>query len=73
MVSLGMLCHYWHGYNDHLMAIIRENGLEYARTHFRFALLEYFNMKTDENTVIRREKYWKQILLSQGKYGYNKN
>ncbi len=31
-----------HGYNDELTAIISRNGLDYARKHFRFVLLEYY-------------------------------
>lgn len=62
-----------HGYNDELTALIKRNGLDYARKNFRFALLEYCGMKTDDQTVIAREQHWKQVLLSRGHYGYNKN
>ena len=62
-----------HGYNDELTAIINKNGLDYARKHFRFAILEYFAMKMDDHMVIDREQYWKRILMSRGQYGYNKN
>ena len=62
-----------HGYNDELTRLIKRNGLEYARKNFRFSLLEYCGMKTDDQTVITREQYWKQVLLSRGEFGYNKN
>lgn len=62
-----------HGYNDELTSLIKQNGIDYARKNFHFAILEYFPMKTDDNSIIKREQYWKRILLSQGKYGYNKN
>jgi hypothetical protein len=62
-----------HRHNDELTALIKRNGLDYARRNFRFALLEYCGMKTDDQTVIEREKYWKQTLMSRGQYGYNKN
>lgn len=62
-----------HGYNDELTKLIRECGIDHARKAFRFALLEYCTMKTDDHIVIQREKYWKDILLTRGKYGYNKN
>jgi hypothetical protein len=29
-----------HGYTDELTRVIKENGIEYARINFRFALLE---------------------------------
>ena len=62
-----------HGYNDELTRLIEERGLDYARRFFRFALLEYLPMKADDDFVIGRESYWKEVLLSRGKYGYNKN
>jgi hypothetical protein len=62
-----------HGYSDELTAVISQNGLDYARKNFRFALLEYYAMKTDDRTVSDREQYWKRVLMSQGQYGYNKN
>ena len=60
-------------YNDELTRLIAKRGRDYARRFFRFALLEYLSMKVDDDVVIRREGYWKEVLLSRGKYGYNKN
>jgi hypothetical protein len=62
-----------HGYNDELTKVIAKHGKEYARTHFRFALLEHRPMKTDDNAIIERERYWKVILLTRGEFGYNRN
>jgi hypothetical protein len=62
-----------HGYNDELTELIRSRGPAYARRFFRFALLEHFSMKADDLFVIRRESYWKDVLLSRSKYGYNAN
>jgi hypothetical protein len=62
-----------HGYTDELMQLIATSGLDHARQNFRFALLEYQSMRTDDNIVIEREQYWKRVLLSRGDYGYNKN
>jgi len=61
-----------HGYTDELTRVIKENGIEYARKNFRFALLEHRTPKTDDNILIGREEYWKSVLLSR-QYGYNKN
>jgi len=36
-------------------------------------LLEYFAMKTPDDIIINTEKYWKEVLLTRGKYGYNGN
>lgn len=62
-----------HGHNDELTKLISENGKDYARQNFRFSLLEYRSMKTDDTEIIARESYWKEALLSRGEFGYNKN
>ena len=62
-----------HGWNDELTKLIKQEGIEYARKHFQISLLEYRAMKTDDNTIIERECYWKDVLLSRGQFGYNKN
>lgn len=62
-----------HGFNNELTKIISKNGLEYARKNFRFCLLEYRPMRTDDSTIIERESYWKEALLSRNEHGYNKN
>jgi hypothetical protein len=35
--------------------------------------LEYRAMKTDDKTIFERESYWKEVLLTRGNFGYNKN
>lgn len=62
-----------HGYNDELTKLIAKSGKEHARQNFRFALLEHRQMKTDDDAIIQREQYWKDVLLTRGDYGYNKN
>lgn len=62
-----------HGYNDELTRLIAASGKEYARENFKFALLEYRPMKTDDTAIIQREQYWKNVLLTRGQYGYNRN
>ncbi len=61
-----------HGFNDELTKIISENGIEYARKNFHFTLLEYRSMKIDDTTIINRESFWKEVLLTR-EFGYNKN
>jgi hypothetical protein len=60
-----------HGYADDLTRIINKHSLEYARKNFRFALLEYFPMRTEDRAVTGRETYWKDVLMTR-QYGYNK-
>lgn len=62
-----------HGHNDELTKLIKKQGMEYARQFFRFSLLEYRPMKTDDSEIISRESYWKEALLSRGEFGYNAN
>ena len=61
-----------HGWNDELTQLIRKYGIGYARENFKFSILEYRAMKTDDQTIIDRETYWKNVLLSRD-FGYNKN
>ena len=62
-----------HGWNDELTKLITECGLDYARHNFHFVLLEYRSMKTDDQSIIEREQYWKEALFSRSAFGYNKN
>ncbi len=62
-----------HGWNDELTRLIKEEGIEYARKHFRFTLLEYRPARTDDQVILDRECYWKEALNTRGKFGYNKN
>jgi hypothetical protein len=62
-----------HGWNDELTKLIEKEGIGYARKYFQFTLLEYRSVKVDDNVIIERENYWKEVLLTRGERGYNKN
>ena len=62
-----------HGWNDELIKLIEQKGDGYAMKNFRMSLLEYRPMKTDDSEIIEREVFWKEVMFSRGKYGYNKN
>jgi hypothetical protein len=62
-----------HGFNDELTAIIDRFGKGYARKNFRFSLLEYRPMKVDDTVIINRESFWKEVLITRGEFGYNRN
>jgi hypothetical protein len=62
-----------HGWNDELTSLIDAKGIEHARQHFRFVLLDYRPMKSDDQTIIDRETFWKQALMSRLPWGYNAN
>lgn len=64
--------HTLHGGNVGLKALLEERGHEYYRTNMRFALLEYWSMRTDDEHVLQRESYWKDVLHARS-LGHNKN
>ena len=59
-----------HGGNIELKKLVPD--LDYCRSNFHFALLEYLPAYTTDDMVIERETHWKQVLLSR-KYGLNQN
>jgi hypothetical protein len=61
-----------HGDNVGLRALVDGRGTEYARHNLMFSLLEFWSMRTEDQHVIDRETYWKQVLLSRS-LGHNRN
>jgi len=61
-----------HGDNIGLKAHLAAKGEDYFRKTMRFALLEFWSMRTDDKHVIDRETYWKKVLLSRS-LGHNRN
>ena len=63
-----------HGWSDELTKLIHSKGIEYARAHFKFTLLEYRPMKVDDQVVVDRENFWKEALLTRETlFGLNRN
>jgi hypothetical protein len=62
-----------HGGNTELSALVTTPDLKYCRTNFRFALLEHRSFRVGDETIIRRETFWKQLLLTRGEQGLNRN
>lgn len=61
-----------HGDNIGLEAHLAAVGEDAYRQNMRFALLEFWSMRTDDAIVLARETYWKNVLLSRS-LGHNKN
>jgi len=61
-----------HGRNGELTKLIQQEGIDYARRHFRLSLLEHRPARTDDRIIIQRENYWKEALFSRGTFGYNR-
>jgi len=62
-----------HGGNKELKALVDERGLDYVKDNFRYSILDIYKSTTDDETIIARESWWKEILLTRGDYGYNAN
>jgi len=61
-----------HGGNVGLASLVDEKGRDYVRNNLSFALLEFWSMRTEDQHVIDRETYWKQVLVSRT-HGLNRN
>lgn len=57
-----------HGGNKDLKAL----GFDYIKENFQYSILEIFKSTTDDNTIIDRESWWKEVLMTRD-FGYNKN
>lgn len=62
-----------HGGNVELLALVTTPDLKYCRANFRFALLEHRSFRVEDETIIAREGFWKQLLLTRGEQGLNRN
>mgnify|MGYP001248208840 CR=1 FL=1 len=62
-----------HGGNSEMLALVTTPDLNYCRSNFRFALLEHRSFRMDDKTIIAREGFWKQLLLTRGEQGLNRN
>ena len=60
-----------HGNNTKLKQLIKENGPEY-KYNFKYSVLEVCNMNLGEDYINKREKYWKDVLMTND-YGLNDN
>ena len=75
----GMLLQRWknyvyngHGGNIGLIELIKKEGFEYVKKYFQYSILENYNAKIDDEIILNRESWWKEIFKSR-EFGYNKN
>jgi hypothetical protein len=61
-----------HGNNVGLKELLDDKGEDYFRANMKFALLEFWSMRTDDDYVLERESYWKEVLHARS-LGHNKN
>jgi hypothetical protein len=64
-----------HAHNKLLKKLLagKTSGVDYARKNFQISLLEQASSRDSEQHVIQREGYWKEVLLTHGKFGLNEN
>ncbi len=62
-----------HGGNVELKTLLADEGLDYCRAHFRFALLEHRSFRVSDELILKREDFWKRLLLTRGEEGLNRN
>ena len=63
-----------HGGNEGLKKLIKEKGEEHAPNNFKFSLLEAMTVDKSDRFILKRESYWKRVLLTGEKeFGYNEN
>lgn len=64
-----------HGNNVQLKELFESkvNAIKYARKHLVISLLEHISNRANEQYVISRESFWKEVLLTRGKFGLNRN
>lgn len=64
-----------HGHNKRIKQFLdsKSRALEYVRQNFWFSLLEQASSRDSEQYIIQREAYWKNVLLTRGKFGLNEN
>lgn len=57
------------GGNKKLLDLLKEG--ENRQNDFQFSILETFGNMADFNFISNRESYWKDVLLTRGKFGLN--
>jgi hypothetical protein len=64
-----------HGNNKLLKKLLKgkSDGEDYARKYFQFCLLEQSSSRDSEQHILTREVFWKQALMTRGKFGLNDN
>ncbi len=61
-----------HGGNRELRDLLKREGEDYAE-NFQFGVLEIADTHASAEDVMRREAYWKKLLLTRVPHGYNAN
>lgn len=61
-----------HGGNIGLIELVKKEGFDYVKKYFQYSILENYNAKVDDDIILNRGSWWKEIFKSR-EFGYNKN
>lgn len=53
--------------------LLKPLDFEYIKENFKYSILEIFKSSVDDETIINRESFWKEVLLTRTEFGYNDN
>ena len=53
--------------------LLKPLDFEYIKENFKYSILEIFKSSVDDETIINRESFWKEVLLTRTDFGYNGN
>ena len=51
---------------------LKKLPFDYIKKNFKYSILDIYKSTTDDQTILERESWWKDVLESR-KYGYNEN
>ena len=60
------------GGNKEFEVLVEKNGKDYILKNFKYSILEIFDTKTNQEYILERENYWKNVFETK-KFGMNKN
>ena len=53
--------------------LLKPLDFEYIKENFKYSILEIFKSSVDDEIIINRENFWKEVLLTRTDFGYNGN
>ena len=53
--------------------LLKPLDFEYIKENFKYSILEIFKSSIDDEIIINRESFWKEVLLTRTDFGYNGN
>lgn len=59
------------GGNVDFKKILEEKGSQYIIDNFQYSILEIFDTKTKQDTIIEREEHWKKVFDTKKHFNYN--